>query len=219
MQDGVNSKQQAITDLPRRSKHGGDLFTRAPKEETRLDCRLPGRALLTGQGAIHVQVPSADVAQALSSLGMVLKIMPTKTEWSRWSDMGSQYQFRDYDMGLAQFPYTSSEESRGRGAHVGANQVSLRVVLKYGQGQCRHAHALGGNARPAAVAVLSDTLPRKHLIRVWSQKYLQGISILNAEKPSNGTPGANTDVESIVYENFLFHEACMSASVGKYHHS
>jgi hypothetical protein len=70
--------------------------------------------------------------------------------------------------------------------------VSLRVVLKYGQGQCRHAQASGENARPAAVAVMLDTLPRKHLIRAWSQKYPQGISILNAEKPSNGTPDANT---------------------------
>jgi hypothetical protein len=36
---------------------------------------------------------------------------------------------------------------------------------------------------------MSDTLPRKHLIRAWSQKYPQGISIVHTEKPSNGTPG------------------------------
>jgi hypothetical protein len=60
----------------------GTIFTRALKKEIGLDCRLPGRAPLTGQGAIDVQVPSADVAQALSFSGMVLSVMPTKTEWS-----------------------------------------------------------------------------------------------------------------------------------------
>jgi hypothetical protein len=95
----------------------GTFFTRALKEETGLDYRSQGRALLIGQGAIHVQVPSADVAQALSSSGMVLRIMPTKTEWSRWSDMGSQYQFRDYDMGLAQFPTLAQRRAGDGGAH------------------------------------------------------------------------------------------------------
>jgi hypothetical protein len=128
----------------------GTLFTRALKEETGLDYRSPGRALLIGQGAIHVQVPSADVAQALSSLGMVLRIMPTKMEWSRWSGMGSQYQFRDYDMGLAQFPTLAQRRAGDGGPIVGASQVSLRVVLKFRQGQCRHAQASGGNAHPAA---------------------------------------------------------------------
>jgi hypothetical protein len=158
------------------------LFTRAIKEETGLDYRSPGKALLIGQGAIHVQVPSANVAQALSSSGMVLRIMPTKTEWSRWSEMGSEYQFRDYDMGLAQFPTLAQRRAGDGGPIVGASQVSLRVVLKFGQGQCRHAQATGGNTRPAAVAVMSDTLTRKHLVCAWSQKYPQGISILEAKQ-------------------------------------
>jgi hypothetical protein len=95
-------------------------------------------------------------------------------------------------MGLAQFPTLAQRRAGEGGPIIGASQVSLRVVLKYGQGQCRHAQASGGNARPAAVAVISDTLSRKHLIRAWSQKYPQGISILNVKKPSNGTPDANT---------------------------
>jgi hypothetical protein len=161
-------------------------FTRALNKETGLDYRSPGKALMIGHGAIHVQVPLADVAQALASSGMVLRIMPTKTEWSRWSKKESQYQFRDYDMGLAPFPTLAQRRAGDGGPIVGASQVSLRVVLRFGQGLCWHAQASGGNTRPAAVAVMSDTLPRKHLICAWSQKHPQGIWIGPTEQPSNG---------------------------------
>jgi hypothetical protein len=110
------------------------LFTKALKEETGLDYRSPGKALLIGQGAIHVQVPSEDVSQALTSTGMVLRILPTKTEWSRWSEMGNQYQYRDYDMRLARFPSLAQRRAGDGGPIVGASQVSLLIVLKFGQG-------------------------------------------------------------------------------------
>ena len=108
------------------------FFSRALKDKTGLDCRSSGTALLTRDGAINVQVPSADVSQALTSRGMVLKILPRNTEWSRWHEMGCQYQYRDYDMGVARFPTPAQRMAGDGGPILGAGQVSLRVVLKLG---------------------------------------------------------------------------------------
>ena len=165
------------------------LFSKALRAETGLGLRSPGRALLIGNGAINIQVPSADGPQTLTGAGMVLRIVPTNTSWVEWPEMGPQYQYREYDMGLAQLPTPAQRIAGDVGPIVGASQITLRVVLRLEQGQCRHMTQSG---RPAAVAVLSDTVPRTRPRRAWSLKYPMGVYVLESERAPSGNPTTET---------------------------
>jgi hypothetical protein len=171
------------------------LFTTALKEETGLFFRSTETQLVTGDGAIHVQVPAANGQQIQAQSGMVLRVLPTNPEWKVWRD-GIQY--RDYDMGLCQFPSLAQRATAegGGGPIIGARQISLRFALRFGQGRCLHVPPKGqedtwvGPGRVAQVMVLGDTHPRSRLpMRAWTKQHSQGIYVRNTEDP-NGE-GAN----------------------------
>jgi hypothetical protein len=170
------------------------LFTTALREETGLFFRSTGTQLVTGDGAIHVQVPAANGEQIQAQSGMVLRVLPTNSGWKVWRD-GIQY--RDYDMGLYQFPSLAQRATAegGGGPIIGARQISLRLALRFGQGRCLHVPPKGqedtwvGPGRVAQVMVLGDTHPRSHLMRAWTKQHPQGIYLRNTEDP-NGE-GAN----------------------------
>jgi hypothetical protein len=192
MQNGVNSKQQASTNLPRRSKYGGDIIHQGAQGGDRVGLQVAREGSADRAGGHSCTSSLGRCGAGSLILGHGTKDNANKDGVVSMVRHGEPIPFPRLRHGLARFPTLAQRTAGDGGPIVGASQVSLRVVLKYGQGQYWHAQASGGNARPAAVAVMSNTLPRKHLIRAWSQKYPQGISILNAEKPSNGTPDANT---------------------------
>jgi hypothetical protein len=154
------------------------LFTRALKEETGLDFRSSGAALLARDGAIHVQVLAANGPQAHAASGMVLQVHPTNREWAASQEVpGAGIQYRDYDMGLAQ-SLSPAQIAAGMGGRiVGASQISLRFGLRLGQGRCSHAPPQGHNGvwsgpgRLAQVIVFGDTAPRTHLMRAWTSMH------------------------------------------------
>jgi hypothetical protein len=189
MQDGVISKQQATTNLPRRSEHGGNIIHQCAQRGDMVGLQIAREGSADRAGG-HSRTSSLGRCGAGSLiLGHGTKDNANKDGVVLMVRHGEPVPVPRLRHGN---PTLAQRTAWDGGPIVGASQVSLRVVLKYGPGQCRHAQASGGNARPAAVVVMSDTLPMKHLIRAWSQKYPQGISILNAEKPSNGTLDANT---------------------------
>jgi hypothetical protein len=168
MQDGVNTEQQATANLPRCSEHGGDIIHQGDQGGDRVGLQIAREGSADRAGG-HSRTSSLGRCGSGSLiLGHGTKDNANEDGVVLMVGNGEPDQFRDYDMGLAQFSTLAQRRAGDGGPIIGASQVSLRVVLKYGQGQCRHAQASGGNARPAAVAVMSDTLPRKHLIRAWS---------------------------------------------------
>jgi hypothetical protein len=123
---------------------------------------------------------------------MVLRVLPTNPEGKVWRD-GIQY--RDYDMGLCQFPSLAQRAAveGGGGPIIGARQISLR----FGQGRCQHSPPKGeestwaGPGKVAQVMVLGDTHPRSHLMRAWTKQHPQGIYLRSTEglngEGANGT--------------------------------
>jgi hypothetical protein len=172
------------------------LFTTALKEETGLFFRSTGTQLVTGDGGIHVQVPAANGQHIQAQSRMVLRVLPTNPEWKVWRD-GIQY--RDYDMGLCQFPSLAQRAAveGGGGPIIGARQISLRFALRFGQGRCQHTPPKGeestwaGPGKVEQVMVLGDTHLRSHLMRAWTKQHLQGIYLRSTEglngEGANGT--------------------------------
>jgi hypothetical protein len=172
------------------------LFTTALKEETGLFFRSTGTQLVTGDERIHVQVPAANGQQIQAQSGMVLRVLPTDPEWKVWRD-GIQY--RDYDMGLCQFPSLAQRAvvEGGGGPIIRARQISLRFALRFGQGRCQHTPPTGeestwaGPGKVAQVMVLGDTHPKSHLMRAWTKQHPQGIYLRSTEglngEGANGT--------------------------------
>jgi hypothetical protein len=173
------------------------LFTTALKEETGLFFHSTGTQLVTGDKGIHVQVPAANGQQIQAQSGMVLRVLPTNPEWRVWRH-GIQY--RDYHMGLCQFPSLAQRAAveGGGGPIIGARQIILRFALRFrGQGRCRHTLPKGeestwtGPGKVAQVMVLGDTHPRSHLMRAWTKQHPQGIYLRSTEglngEGANGT--------------------------------
>jgi hypothetical protein len=183
MQDGVNSKQQATTDLPQRKEYGGDIIHLGAQGGDRVGLQIAREGSADRAGG-HSRTSSLRRCGAGSLiLGHSTKDNANEDGVVLMVRHGEPVPVPRLRHGISAVSYTSSEDSRGRGAHRrGKPSVSPSA----------QAQASGGNACLAAVAVMSDTLQRKHLICAWSQKYPQGISILNAEKPSNGIPDAST---------------------------
>jgi hypothetical protein len=154
MQNGVNTEQQATANLPRRSKHGGDIIHQGAQggDQVGLQIAREGSADRAGGHSCTSSLGRCGAGSLILGHGTKDNanedgVVPMVRHGG--SDMGSQYQFRDYDMGLAQFPTPAQRRAGDGGPIVGASQVSLRVVLKYGQGQCRmHKPRAGTHAQP-----------------------------------------------------------------------
>jgi hypothetical protein len=96
MQDGLHTDKAVDNDRVLPSGGGGSgTFTTTLSEEMGLFFRSTETQLVTRDGAIHVQVPAANMQQIQAQSGMVLRVLPTNPEWRVWRD-GIQY--RDYDM-------------------------------------------------------------------------------------------------------------------------
>jgi hypothetical protein len=154
------------------------LFMSALKTETGLDLRSSGATLLSEDGAIDVQVPSATGPQVQAGSGMIFRMRPRRSEWTAWRAVGPGVRYRDYEMGLARFPTPAEQTAEVTGPIDGASEVRLRFTLRLGQEQCSHTRSGRANGgKVAQVIVFRDTRPATDAIRAWTHLHPHGINL------------------------------------------
>jgi hypothetical protein len=156
MQDGVNSEQQATTDLPRRSKHGGDVIHQGAQGGDRVGLQIAREGSADRAGG-HSRTHSLGRCGAGSLiLGHGTKDNANKDGVVSVVRHGEPVLVPRLRHGISAVSYTSSEESRGRGAHhrgkpsVSPSRVEVRagaVSACTGLGRERTPSRGGGDIR------------------------------------------------------------------------
>jgi hypothetical protein len=133
MQDGVNSKQHATTDLPRRSEHGGDVIHQGTQGGDRVGLQIAregsadragghSRTSFLGRCGAGSLILGHGTKDNANEDGVVLMVRH-----------GEPVQVPRLRHRISAISYTSSEESRGRGGHrrgkqsVSSNRIEVRA--------------------------------------------------------------------------------------------
>jgi hypothetical protein len=114
------------------------LIMSALKMELGMDLRSSGGTLLSEDGAIDVQAPSATDSQAQAGLSMIFRMQPKKLEWTACRGVGPGVCYWDYKVGLARFPTPAQRTAGITRPIVGASEICFQSALRLGQEQCTH---------------------------------------------------------------------------------
>jgi hypothetical protein len=154
------------------------LMMSALKMELGMNLRSFGATLLSKNGAIDVQAPSATDFQAQAQSGMIFRMRPKKSEWTAWRGVGPGVRYRDYEVGLARFPTQAQRTAGITGPIVGFSKIRLRFALRLGQEQCTHTKSgRATGAQVAQVIVFRDSRPATDAIRAWTRLHPHGVSL------------------------------------------
>jgi hypothetical protein len=170
------------------------LMMSALKTELGMDLRSSGATLLSEDGAINVQAPSATNSQAQAGSGMIFRMRPKKSEWTAWRGVGPWVRCQDYEVGLTRFSTPAQRTAGITGPIVGASKIRLRFALRLGQEQCTHTRS--GRATGAQVAqmiVFRDSRPATDAIRARTRLHPHGVSLHHMRLPDSVGTGLSDD--------------------------
>jgi hypothetical protein len=189
MQDGVNSKQQATANLPRCSEHSADVIHKGTQGRDGVGLQIAREGSADRAGS-HSRTGSLGGHVAGSLIhGHGTKDNANEDGVVSMVRNGEPVPIPELRHGISAVSFTSSEESRGRGTHrrgkpsLSPGRVDVRagaVLACTGHRWEYTASRSGGDVRHPAKEAFDSRMV---------SEVPQSISIVNAEKPSNGTPG------------------------------
>jgi hypothetical protein len=166
------------------------LMMSALKTELGMDLRSSGATLLSDDGAIDVQAPSATDSRAQAGSGMIFRMRPKKSEWTAWRGVGPGVSYRYYEVGLAHFPTPAQRTAGMTGLIVGTSEIRLRFALRLGQEQCTHTRSgRATGAQVAQVIIFRDSRPATDAIRLQPN----GVSLHHTRLPDSVGTGLSDD--------------------------